>query len=729
MEKTLAQRIKEKYPGQYDDMADADLEASVLTKHPGVYDDLPRTSARPLSKMKSGISPEAVAPEPGPWGELKRLLLSHPFPGSGGEATGTENIPDQRGKQLFGPAAADRAMEEELASRSPGATLQAGLGTVIDDPAMRLKQAVAGLTPEEQQNVEFNRQIKGTPGGAVGNIAGNVAALAPAAGATAPAAIGRLASAFPRTAAVAGPAMGGAALVTATQPTLPGESETAQAATGALGGVAGKAAAVGLPVVVGGVKALLGKLAPEGVRITKEAVQALTNAMQRDGLDPVEVLNKANALSKATGRPVSLADVVGSDVAAVETQKVLQTALNEAPGGTRAPVSRALVERAKGQNERVTGDLAKGLSGSQAQKSEVFAELAKKRSEEAGPLYTAAFANKTPVVDERLTAMMDRPSMVEAFKKVLSKAKERGEPLDVTYTLDPASVPKALLTGEVKGGAHEMFAPSIQNLDTAKKKLYDLESELQRAGKNSDAQDIGNTRRELTSILDEKAPPEYQQARKMWGDYAEMEDQFKTGMDVFKKDPAEIQKAVDKGTPAEREAFVSGIISKVQEMSSKEGLDWAGNTLLRDVRKMAQLRAAFGGGPESEEKFQAFKSGLEAVSMTARSSKLYPPKGVTYAHSAGQTPGEIAATAVDVAHGGVGAVLMKALKTMTGVGLSKKGSGRLSELAYGAPGNISSNPLTGRLLQLPGQRGALPPETGVVGPLEMLRLKQAQEQP
>ena len=42
---TLAQRIKKRYPGVYDDIEDAELERRVIAKYPGVYDDLPRTGA------------------------------------------------------------------------------------------------------------------------------------------------------------------------------------------------------------------------------------------------------------------------------------------------------------------------------------------------------------------------------------------------------------------------------------------------------------------------------------------------------------------------------------------------------------------------------------------------------------------------------------------------------------------------------------------------------------
>lgn len=47
MPETLAQKVKAKYPGVYDDLPDTDLEAKVLAKFPGVYDDVPRTQSGP----------------------------------------------------------------------------------------------------------------------------------------------------------------------------------------------------------------------------------------------------------------------------------------------------------------------------------------------------------------------------------------------------------------------------------------------------------------------------------------------------------------------------------------------------------------------------------------------------------------------------------------------------------------------------------------------------------
>jgi hypothetical protein len=46
MPQTLAQMVRAKHPGVYDDLSDDDLESKVSAKFPGVYDDIPRTSAK-----------------------------------------------------------------------------------------------------------------------------------------------------------------------------------------------------------------------------------------------------------------------------------------------------------------------------------------------------------------------------------------------------------------------------------------------------------------------------------------------------------------------------------------------------------------------------------------------------------------------------------------------------------------------------------------------------------
>ena len=55
MPDTLAQKIKAKYPGVYDDLSDSELEAKITAKYPGVYDDIPKTAAGAGGAMNFAI--------------------------------------------------------------------------------------------------------------------------------------------------------------------------------------------------------------------------------------------------------------------------------------------------------------------------------------------------------------------------------------------------------------------------------------------------------------------------------------------------------------------------------------------------------------------------------------------------------------------------------------------------------------------------------------------------
>lgn len=67
---TLAQMIRAKFPGQYDDMADADLESKVLAKYPE-YGDLPRsTSSLQTSGLVGPSGPTSIGPQPASTGML-----------------------------------------------------------------------------------------------------------------------------------------------------------------------------------------------------------------------------------------------------------------------------------------------------------------------------------------------------------------------------------------------------------------------------------------------------------------------------------------------------------------------------------------------------------------------------------------------------------------------------------------------------------------------------------
>ena len=64
----LAERIRAKYPGAYDDMDDAALELAETRKFPGIYDDLVEggtaVQSNPLPLQRAGGAPAMHSREP-----------------------------------------------------------------------------------------------------------------------------------------------------------------------------------------------------------------------------------------------------------------------------------------------------------------------------------------------------------------------------------------------------------------------------------------------------------------------------------------------------------------------------------------------------------------------------------------------------------------------------------------------------------------------------------------
>lgn len=62
-QQTLAQMVRAKFPGVYNDMTDQQLEAAVVAKFPGAYDDIPKTgqSAAPAQKQRSGAQRDTIS--------------------------------------------------------------------------------------------------------------------------------------------------------------------------------------------------------------------------------------------------------------------------------------------------------------------------------------------------------------------------------------------------------------------------------------------------------------------------------------------------------------------------------------------------------------------------------------------------------------------------------------------------------------------------------------------
>lgn len=165
-EQTLAQRVKAKYPGAYDDMDDAALEKSVLAKHPE-YADMPKTSAQPPS---STIGPDnrGLLQRANDWWTRKP------------DYEGTLDRPGRSPREKASDAGTDIAVGST--AFLPGALAAAPLATVTALGAGYLGSQAGGYLGKKAGDAfnapELGEDIGSVSGGAIGGVAGGKAGKA-----------------------------------------------------------------------------------------------------------------------------------------------------------------------------------------------------------------------------------------------------------------------------------------------------------------------------------------------------------------------------------------------------------------------------------------------------------------------------------------------------------------------------------------------------------------------
>lgn len=115
MPDTLAQKVRAKYPGVYDDLNDQVLEAKVIAKYPGVYDDIPKTQT--AAKVESAPPP---AQDGGMLETAKDLAI-----GAGKGVVNTISGLGTIARKVPGVSALDKIMTPIEVNTTPANTTQA----------------------------------------------------------------------------------------------------------------------------------------------------------------------------------------------------------------------------------------------------------------------------------------------------------------------------------------------------------------------------------------------------------------------------------------------------------------------------------------------------------------------------------------------------------------------------------------------------------------------------
>jgi hypothetical protein len=180
---TLAQRIKAKHPGAYDDMDDAALEDAMDRKYPGAYKDIPRTQsagkpADPTEGMSgtqrlvTGIGQGLTSMGRG----AQQMLLSpyegKPIEARRGELAEQESEARQIDKPLLATGAGKTGSIIGKALPALGASVIPGANTLAG--SMVLGGLTGGAEPTLEDESRVANVALGTAGGAAGYGAGKV---------------------------------------------------------------------------------------------------------------------------------------------------------------------------------------------------------------------------------------------------------------------------------------------------------------------------------------------------------------------------------------------------------------------------------------------------------------------------------------------------------------------------------------------------------------------------
>lgn len=356
-----------------------------------------------------------------------------------------------------------------------------------------------------------------------------------------------------------------------------------------VGGTVGTVVGGAAPVVIRGggaaAKWLRDRVAPSEATVTKAAVGKVSRAINESGLTPQQIEQKI-LQDRARNIPSTMAN---ADPALVDLAETV--AQRSGPSGRL--VEKKLGEQTAGARDRTYAQTRKAM-----QPGDYYNDLAKLETEMktlSGPAYTQAYSYGE-VTDPKVLRYLQLPQ----FKQALTKAEE-------------------LLAAE--GRELDMTKPTVEVLDQVKRGLDTL-IEGQTDSLTGKTTSLGRvytqTKNDFLKELD-KAVPDYELARGIYGGGAELRDAMRKGMNDFKMlDHEQVIDMVGKMGVAEKDAFRTGVVrdiySKIMDPSSAN-LN-AAQRVIGSPEMQRKLQPLF----DSPAKFDLFKSALERESQLFQQS-------------------------------------------------------------------------------------------------------------
>lgn len=403
----------------------------------------------------------------------------------------------------------------------------------------------------------------------------------------------------------------------------------AGAATGAVSG-AGSADEDRLSgALTGGV---IGGILGGAVPVVGRSIGAVTDYVRGMGGAP-------DVIERETGRRISRAagekGITGSDL----LRKYAEEEIEGRPGilATQLPQLAETVAQRGGRGAQIMDDeMAKVLEGGgrySSQRNRIFdrfkelsdksfwdreQEMIAKLRREAGPAYKKAY-EMGDIDDPVINEILQDKTFANLFKKAqelsdldVSIAKARGE------DPEPYKLKKLYETvlEEGKEPVEKVVTlPGVRELDYIKRGIDSKIDELYKSGAGQEATKLRDLRSALVDAVDKATETNgvspYKLARSQYAGDMEMLDALRLGKENFKTmSKEELEKVYGKLSPAEKEAFRTGVVQNAYDMIMKPetNKNFAKRFLTPDMQE--KLLPLF----PSKQRFDVFKAALEKES-------------------------------------------------------------------------------------------------------------------
>ena len=376
-----------------------------------------------------------------------------------------------------------------------------------------------------------------------------------------------------------------------------------QAGAGAItGGVFG--AALPLAGRMGGL--IWNKLRGPASTAYEDALRIINSRMRSDSVTPEAVGRRLTDL----GPDAMMVDAAGPNVLR------LGGSAYRAPGEGSTIAYDRLSERARGQSSRVYDAFTEAYTpGGPRDYFEAVDSLMTQRAAASKPLYDAAFARGTGVLDARVDQFLADPIVLQGLKQGLEI--QRLEALAAGKPFDPTEY---AITGFNEAGDPVMgTVPNFRLLDAAKRGLDDILEGYRdpltgRLNLGSRGRAIESVRKAYVSHLD-TLNPDYAAARAAWAGPSQALDAMSLGARIVTEDNREITRLLSGMSANEREFVQVGVVDAVRKAlrSAPDGAD-AVKRIFGSSWKRDALAALF----DDPAKFAMFRQQMEAESAFFR---------------------------------------------------------------------------------------------------------------